>query len=247
MNSDGFTKLFSSILTSSIWSEDDKTRILWITILACTDRDGFCSGSVPGLAAMSRLSPTDTSTSLTKLESPDPFSRTSAHEGRRLQKVDGGWLVLNYGLYRDKERAEKRREYMAVLMRNRRANDANKMLTGANPSASVSASVSASDISGGGCKGGAKKENRSERSRPSDALALAAYFLELGMPETEAQKFNDHYMSNGWHVGKSPMRDWKAAARNWRKGYHPEGSQADKTSTLINTWHDPTNPRRNAF
>ena len=27
----------------------------------------------------------------------------------------------------------------------------------------------------------------------------------------------DHYKSNGWKVGKNPMRDWKAAVRTWEK------------------------------
>lgn len=163
MNGDGFTKLFSSILTSSIWSEDNNTRILWITMLACTDKDGFCQAAVPGLAAIARLTVADTVAALAKLEGPDPFSRTQDHEGRRIEKIDGGWMVLNHAKYRDRDRAEKRREYQEDLMRERRAKEAekalagannmltgaNKELTGANSSASVSVSVSAS-VSGEG-------------------------------------------------------------------------------------------------
>lgn len=42
-------------------------------------------------------------------------------------------------------------------------------------------------------------------------------------------KFVDFYASKGWMVGKSPMKDWKAAARNWiakdcRKGARNEYS-----------------------
>jgi len=29
--------------------------------------------------------------------------------------------------------------------------------------------------------------------------------------------FFDYYESNGWKVGKNPMKDWKAAARGWSK------------------------------
>lgn len=46
----GFTKLFGSIVTSTIWQEDDKTRIVWITMLALSDRNGEIEGSIPGLA-----------------------------------------------------------------------------------------------------------------------------------------------------------------------------------------------------
>ena len=33
----------------------------------------------------------------------------------------------------------------------------------------------------------------------------------------DPQEFIDHYTSNGWKVGKAPMKDWKAAVRNWAK------------------------------
>jgi hypothetical protein len=33
----------------------------------------------------------------------------------------------------------------------------------------------------------------------------------------EPQKFFDYYESNGWKVGKNPMKDWKAAVRTWEK------------------------------
>lgn len=30
-------------------------------------------------------------------------------------------------------------------------------------------------------------------------------------------KFIDHYDSVGWKIGKAPMKDWKAAVRNWER------------------------------
>ncbi len=42
------------------------------------------------------------------------------------------------------------------------------------------------------------------------------YFLEKSFPEIEAQRFFNYFESNGWLVGgKTKMKDWKAAARNW--------------------------------
>lgn len=35
--------------------------------------------------------------------------------------------------------------------------------------------------------------------------------------ELDASYFYDHYEANGWKVGKNPMKDWKAAVRNWVK------------------------------
>jgi hypothetical protein len=42
---------------------------------------------------------------------PDPHSRTPEHEGRRVAKVEGGWLILNHKKYRDMMSLEHRREY----------------------------------------------------------------------------------------------------------------------------------------
>lgn len=42
------------------------------------------------------------------------------------------------------------------------------------------------------------------------------FFTSEKFSEVEAEKFFNHFESNGWKVGgKSPMKNWKAAARNW--------------------------------
>ena len=51
-----FTKLYASIVTSTIWREDDKVRIVWITMMAIADQYGEVAGSVPGLAALANVS-----------------------------------------------------------------------------------------------------------------------------------------------------------------------------------------------
>jgi hypothetical protein len=78
----GYPKLFSIILCSTIWREDDQTRILWITLLALSDMDGFVASSIPGLADIARISIADCEQGLQKLQQPAPYSRTSDHGGR---------------------------------------------------------------------------------------------------------------------------------------------------------------------
>lgn len=41
------------------------------------------------------------------------------------------------------------------------------------------------------------------------------YFEQNQWPEKEADKFYNHYESNGWMIGKTPMANWFAAANNW--------------------------------
>jgi hypothetical protein len=109
----GFTKLFSDIVMSTIWREDDKTRILWITILAIKDSEGNVMASIPGLADAARITISECEKALQKLLSPDEYSRSQEYNGRRIEEIDGGWHVLNHDKYRDKRpsRAEYFREY----------------------------------------------------------------------------------------------------------------------------------------
>ncbi len=112
MSMAGYTKLFSSILASTVWREDDKTRIVWITMLAMADKNGVAEGSVPGLADFARVSVDDCRAALAKLAAPDPDSRTPEFDGRRIMSVDGGWKLLNHAKYRAKLNADERREYL---------------------------------------------------------------------------------------------------------------------------------------
>lgn len=42
------------------------------------------------------------------------------------------------------------------------------------------------------------------------------YFLSKKYPAIEAEKFFNHFTSNGWLVsGKTPMRNWQAASNKW--------------------------------
>lgn len=95
-----FTKLFSSITASTIWAARDQTRIVWITMLAMADQHGRVWASIPGLANIARVSIEACETALEELLAPDKYSRTTEHEGRRIEPIDGGWRLLNHAKYR---------------------------------------------------------------------------------------------------------------------------------------------------
>lgn len=56
----------------------------------------------------------------------------------------------------------------------------------------------------------------SKFSKPSVA-DVAEYVKTLVPPVLDAGKFVDFYEAKGWKVGKSPMKDWQAAVRNWHR------------------------------
>lgn len=55
-----------------------------------------------------------------------------------------------------------------------------------------------------------------ERFKPPTLEEVAEYVKERGS-NVDPQGFIDFYASKGWLVGKTPMKDWKAACRNAEK------------------------------
>ena len=59
---------------------------------------------------------------------------------------------------------------------------------------------------------------------------VRAYCRER-MNMVDADKWYDYYTSNGWKVGKNPMKNWKAAVRTWEKsGYNNAKPQMPRMS-----------------
>jgi hypothetical protein len=115
-----FTKLFSSITESTVWYEPDSTRLVWITMLAMSDRQGRVWASVPGLAGRARVSLESAREALKCFLSPDPDSRTKEYEGRRIEEIDGGWRLLNHAKYRELRDEEARKQYQREWVKERR-------------------------------------------------------------------------------------------------------------------------------
>lgn len=60
------------------------------------------------------------------------------------------------------------------------------------------------------------------------------YFLEKESTNIEAEKFHNYFESNGWLVGgKTKMKDWKAAARNWMLNTKRYEKTDQKTSSHL--------------
>jgi hypothetical protein len=96
-----YNKLFTKILDSSIWLEEDTTRIVWFTLLAAMDEDGFAQfASVANLAHRARVDIDNTLSAVNRLENDDPNSSDPENGGKRIERVPGGWMVLNAEKYR---------------------------------------------------------------------------------------------------------------------------------------------------
>jgi hypothetical protein len=43
----------------------------------------------------------------------------------------------------------------------------------------------------------------------------------------DPEAFIDHYIANGWMVGKTKMKDWQASIRTWEAKRKPEKPKAN--------------------
>lgn len=60
-----------------------------------------------------------------------------------------------------------------------------------------------------------KREKR-KRFTPPTLEELRSYIREKGYT-FDAETFIAYYESNGWKIGRNPMKDWKAACRTWQQ------------------------------
>lgn len=65
-----------------------------------------------------------------------------------------------------------------------------------------------------------KKKESNPRFIPPGYTEVFDYFNQMPIftverAKKEAQRFVDFYDSKNWFVGKTKMKDWKAACRNW--------------------------------
>ena len=60
--------------------------------------------------------------------------------------------------------------------------------------------------------------------------------------QIEAARFYDHYESNGWKVGKNPMKDWKATIRNWERNDYSGTARGSDPYDIRNQYWDESDP-----
>lgn len=124
----GYVKLDSGMLDSTVWFDRDVRNVFLTALLMAEPREltvdtpqlevtslertgwmvpagwyGIAHAASTGIVARAGLTPEAGLAALAKMGKPEPESRSSAFQGRRLVRVDGGFVVLNYMRYREKD------------------------------------------------------------------------------------------------------------------------------------------------
>ena len=146
-----YTRVFASILDSSInlQSVPTSVRWLWITMLLIADgnRAGVVDMPVERLAARAGLSLDQTREGLAVLSAPDIESTSDEEQGRRIVSIredsSRGWRLVNWEKYRALAREEQRREQtrLRVAAFREKSSVSNAAVTTANASEAAAATT----------------------------------------------------------------------------------------------------------
>lgn len=122
-----YTKIFSSIFESSVWMESNSTRLVWFTLLIAMDQDGYAHfAGIKNLAHKANVGVPEAEEAVRIFEGADSSSTNPNNGGKRIEKVPGGWMVLNSAYYRDiskaKDQREKTKERVAKHRKNKSCN-----------------------------------------------------------------------------------------------------------------------------
>ncbi len=123
-----YAKLDVGILDSSLWPKRDDRDVFITAMLMAKPYEleapapqlrvdgleptgfvvppgwyGLVEAAGPGIVRRAEVSPSEGMAALVRLGEPEAESRSQAFEGRRLVRIDGGYLVLNFIEYRDKD------------------------------------------------------------------------------------------------------------------------------------------------
>ena len=123
-----FVKLDSAMLNSSIWHQRDDRSVFVTALLMAEPFEllketpqmevrsldqtgwvvppgwyGFVRAAASGIIAQDGIEREAGLVVLEALGSPDPESRSPEYDGRRLVRISGGYIVLNYFQYRDRD------------------------------------------------------------------------------------------------------------------------------------------------
>lgn len=92
-----------------------------------------------------------------------------------------------------------------------------------------------------------EKPDTQKKFRPPEIEEVENFMFKINFPgiiKNEAEKFMNHYTSNGWKVGKTKMQDWQATVRNWKLRRNEE---TGTTNTGTGATGNTTKPSKHGF
>lgn len=112
-----FIKAHQELVSSSIWEGPYHHRIAWTALMVTCNTNGISPVTEASLYRVANITKEEAEDAIKAFTSPDPKSRTPDYEGRRIERVSGGFKLLNYFKYRDIRTPEQKNKYMRDYMK----------------------------------------------------------------------------------------------------------------------------------
>lgn len=120
-----YGKIFASLYQGTLRGKAAEI-LVFTNMIACCDKDGEVDKHPRAIADEVGLPIDQVAAAITTLESPDPESRSRAHNGARIVRISTertwGWMIVNYAKYRAIRNEDDRREQNREAVRRHRAN-----------------------------------------------------------------------------------------------------------------------------
>lgn len=170
------------------------------------DEDGYAHFSaIENLALRARVSVEACNAAVTVLSAPDQNSADPDNDGRRIERVSGGFVVLNAGKYRDIVTALNRREQTRLRVKKHREK---KLVTQCNddPNFVTPPSAYAYECTTDSSKGVQGEINSGMPSTADEAVAMC---MNSGVPEDFIRDMFAQADSRGFKDGSNvPITKW---------------------------------------
>lgn len=242
-----FVKLDCGMLDSTIWI-DREARELFITALLMAEPYeldhaepalrvtslehsgfivppgwyGFVAAAGPGIVNRAGMRAKEGIEALERLAEPEPESRTPDHEGRRMVRINGGYIVLNFDKYRQKDHtaAERSKRYRERKEASRVTNGASRVETTTVTQAEADSEVPKAkkssgyavppcfeDVEGFSNALAGWIEVRNKKRNPPTGNAIQILINRLSQRPADAVSALEMAIESGWQTVKWPWFD----------------------------------------
>ena len=223
--------------------DGDAIIVIWVKLLCLA---GNINDS--GLVYLTKEIPYTEQTLATQFNRPLPtiqLALKTFEQFGMLEVIDNVLHISNWEKYQSVDRLSELREYNRLAQQKSRAKK--KLLQGVNDLSMTSQLCQGTDID---IDIEEDKNRLEEDINTSEEKPKRKRFVPPTLEEVkdycfernnnvDAERFIDYYTSNGWKVGKNPMKDWKSAVRTWEKsGYNNKSNQTQQQQGSGNSFID---------
>lgn len=241
-----YSKLHSSLVNSSLWAQPDSVRILFVTMLAICDKHGYVFGSKQGIGRIANIEIGDIDYAFSTLMLPDDDSsdllRNPENQGKRIERIDGGWRLLNFEYYTQLRNADDRREQNRVSQAKfRESKKLTPVIKRHQPSPNViarepSKPISDVDVDADKNISEEKGEAGDLKARPRSQAEVEAFCLSISLPISDGTYFWNTQEAGGWTRNGKRIKDWKASIRAWKAGKYMPSQKAKSRADSLGTY-----------